>query len=72
MASRIPGGCAAVIEVAQGMIVFGDQEVGREMLRDLLRQASVNKCQDRPECARALSLVAALVADEEQKADAHA
>ena len=61
MASHIPNGCAAVIEVAQGMMVFGDREAGRAMLRDLLKQAEIHRCADRPECAQALSAVAAMV-----------
>ncbi len=64
MASHIPDGCAAVIEVAQGMMVFGDREAGRAMLRDLLHQASVRHCADRPECARVLSVVAAMVGED--------
>lgn len=65
MASRIPNGCAAIIEVAQGMMMFGDREIGRAMLRDLLQQATANNCVSRPECARALALIATMVGDDE-------
>lgn len=57
----VPAGCAAVIETAAGMMMFGDPEIGRKMLEDLLQMAKASGCASRPNCSTVIDTVTELL-----------
>ncbi len=60
----VPAGCAAVIETAAGMMLFGERDIGRQMLEELLRTASSAGCAQRPQCSAAVERVSELLREE--------
>ena len=49
--AKFPARCAAIIDIANGMIRVGQAESGRAMLEDLLKTAERQGCGNNPACA---------------------
>lgn len=58
----IPAGCAAIIETAAGLMVFGEPGIGEKMLRELLETAERSGCASRPQCRGVLEKIAEMLA----------
>lgn len=64
----VPAGCAALVEAAAGMMLYGERDIGRKMLEELLRTASRSGCADRPHCGAMIARVAELLEQDAEEA----